>query len=107
MSATDRIDARLGKAEVLDLAFPDQVLYGSCDVFNGHVRVDAVLVEQIDSVDLETFERRFRGTFYVLSAAVQAASRSPSLDRYRSRTWLRSPPDREREPALRPRALRS
>ena len=41
---------RLGQAEVPDLAGPDQLLDGAGDVLDRHVRVDAVLVEQVDVV---------------------------------------------------------
>ena len=43
--AADRLHAGFGQAEVLDLAFLDQVLHRSRHVFDRHVRVDAVLVE--------------------------------------------------------------
>ena len=44
-------DTGLGKAEVLHLALRDQLLDGAGDVLDRHVRVDAVLVEQVDRVD--------------------------------------------------------
>ena len=47
--APDRLHARFGKAEVLDLACLDQVLHRAGDVLDRHVRVDAVLVEEIDA----------------------------------------------------------
>jgi hypothetical protein len=43
--ATDGLHSRFGKAEVLDLALPNQVLHRSGDVFDGHARVDAMLIE--------------------------------------------------------------
>jgi hypothetical protein len=49
MGATNRIGASLGHAEMLDLALGDQVLDGPGDVFDGDVRVHAVLVEQVDA----------------------------------------------------------
>ena len=52
MGAADGLRAGLGQAEVLDLAFPDQVLHRARDVLDRHVRVDAVLVEQVDGVGL-------------------------------------------------------
>ena len=57
MGSPDRLHARLGKAEVLDLALPDQVLHRARDVLDGHVRIDAVLIEQIDAIGLEPLER--------------------------------------------------
>ena len=44
---------RLGQAEVLDLALLDQVLHRAGHVLDRHVRVDAVLIEQVDRVDLQ------------------------------------------------------
>ena len=50
MGAADCLDACLREAEVLDLALVDQLLDGPGDVLDRDVRVDAVLVEQIDAV---------------------------------------------------------
>ena len=52
VGATDRLHSCFRKAEVLHLAFPNQVLHRSRHVFDGHVRVNAVLIEQIDGLDL-------------------------------------------------------
>ena len=49
--------ARFGQAEMLDLALPDQVLHGARDVFDRNVRVDAVLIEQVDDIGPEPLER--------------------------------------------------
>ena len=48
MRAADRLHAGLGEAEVLDLALGDQLLDRAGDLFDRHVRVDAVLVEEVD-----------------------------------------------------------
>src|ERR1039457_2697776 len=42
--ATDGLHSGFGKAEVLDLAFLNQVLHGSSDVFNRHGRVNPMLI---------------------------------------------------------------
>ena len=68
----DRLDARLGEAEVLDLARLDQLLDRSRHVLDRHVRVDAVLIEQVDDVDPEPLERGLDGLLDVLRPAVQA-----------------------------------
>ncbi len=47
--AADRLHARFGKAEVLHLACLNQFLHRSRHVFDRHVRVNAVLIEQIDA----------------------------------------------------------
>src|SRR5579884_3858169 len=57
VGATDGLYASLGKAEVLDLAFLDKFLHGSGDVFDGHIRIDAVLIEKIDHISLQALER--------------------------------------------------
>ena len=59
------------RSEVLHLAFPNQVLYRSRHVFNGHVRIDAMLIEQIDGVDLEPSQRALDRLSDVLRPTVQ------------------------------------
>ena len=50
VGAADRGGARLGQPEVPHLARGDQLADGPGDVLDGHVRVDAVLVEEVDHV---------------------------------------------------------
>ena len=50
----------------------DQLADGAGDVLDGHVRVDAVLVEQVDRVDPEARERPLRGAADLLRARVHA-----------------------------------
>ena len=57
---------------MLHLAFLDQVLHRSSDVFDWHVRVNTVLIEEIDGIDLEPLERALGGLLDVLWPAVQA-----------------------------------
>jgi hypothetical protein len=66
------LHSRFGKAEVPDLALLDQLLHRPPDVFDRHVRIDTVLIEQIDRVDLEPLERGLRDLLDVLRPAVQA-----------------------------------
>src|SRR5207253_7130927 len=54
------------------LSFLDQVLDRSSHLFDWHVRVDAVLIEEIDGVDLESLERALGGRLYVLWPADEA-----------------------------------
>jgi hypothetical protein len=56
VSASDRLRARFRKAEVLDFALLDKVLHRPCYVLDRHVRINAVLIEQIDSIDLQPLE---------------------------------------------------
>ena len=79
--AADRLHAGLREAEVLDLALADQVLHGAGDVLDRHVRVDAVLIEEVDAVDLEPLERAVGDLLDVLGPAVQADRLGPPSDR--------------------------
>jgi hypothetical protein len=72
VGATDRLGTRFGKAEVPDLALLNQLLDGACHIFDGHLRIDTVLVEQIDHVGLESLERRLGDLLDVLRPTVEA-----------------------------------
>jgi hypothetical protein len=54
----------------VDLAFLDRVLQRAGDVFDRHVRVDMMLIEQVDVVSLQADERRFGDGANVRRAAV-------------------------------------
>src|SRR5271166_1666050 len=71
--ATDCLGAGLGKAEVLDLASADKVLHRARDIFDRHVRIDAVLIEKIDDVGFQPPERSLRHLPDVVRTAVEAA----------------------------------
>ena len=64
---------------MLDLALLDQLLDGAGDVFDRHVRVDAMLVEQIDTIGLQALQRGLDDGANTLGPAVQALTASPSL----------------------------
>ena len=66
--AANRLHARFGKAEVLHFALLDQVLHRTRHVLDGHIRVDAVLIEQIDDVGLQPLERSLGDLLDVLRA---------------------------------------
>src|SRR5260370_35507398 len=55
--ATDGLHAGFREPEVLHLALLDEVFHGSGAVFDRHVGIYAVLVEQIDNIGLEALER--------------------------------------------------
>src|SRR5271165_486961 len=57
MCAPQCLRSRFGKTEILDLSFLNQVLDRSGDVFDWHVRVNTVLIEQIDAVHPEALKR--------------------------------------------------
>ena len=71
--ATNRLRAGLRQPEVPDLALLNQLLHRSRDVLDGHVRIDAVLIEQVDRLDLEPPERSLGDFPDVRRPAVQAA----------------------------------
>ena len=73
MGAADGLRARFGEAEVLDLALLDQLLHRPGHVFDRHVGVDAVLIEQIDDVGLQPLERGLGDLLDMLRPAVEAA----------------------------------
>ena len=64
---------------MLDLAFPNQVLHRSGHVFDRHVRIDTVLIEQIDGLDPEPLQRAFDSLFDVFRPAVQARRTGPPI----------------------------
>ena len=57
----------------------DQFLHRAGDVFDRHVRVDAVLIEQIDHIGLEALERGLGDLLDVLRPAVQARRSGPRI----------------------------
>ena len=56
MGATDIRDARLRQTEMQHLALLNEVFDRSGDVFHRHLRVNAVLVEQIDVVGAQALQ---------------------------------------------------
>ena len=52
VGATDRSHGSFREAEVLDLAFSDQVSDRPRHVFDRHVRIDAMLVEEVETSTL-------------------------------------------------------
>jgi hypothetical protein len=70
--ATDRLHSCFRKAEVLDLTLLNQFLYRSCHVFDWHVWINPVLIEQVDCLNLEPFDRALDGLLDVLRSAIQA-----------------------------------
>src|SRR4029453_3256668 len=71
--ATDGLHARFRQAEVRDLPFPDQVFHGSCDIFDWEVPADTILIEKIDSIRSDPFERSLGNFFDVCGPATESA----------------------------------
>jgi len=55
-----------------DLAGRDQILHRARDVFDGNVRIDAVLIVEVDHLDAETLERFIGDLPDMFGAAVEA-----------------------------------
>ena len=85
MCATDGLRASFRKAEVLNLPLLNQVLHGSRDVFDRHVRVNTVLVEEVDGINLESLQRGLGDVLDVIRPTVDARKRinvEPELGGY-------------------------
>ena len=78
------------RPKCLTLPCLNQILHRSGDVFDRHVRVNPMLIEQVDDIHLEPLERALDGLLDVLRPAVQA--RRPFIPRG-SKSGLRSNPN--------------
>ena len=72
MGAAERLDARLRQAEVPDLALGDQVVDGAGHILDRHVRIDPVLVKEVDRLDAEALQRAVDRLADALGPAVDA-----------------------------------
>src|SRR5262249_49713164 len=72
MCPTNCLCARFRETEVLHLAFLNETLHSTRNIFDGNTQVDPMLVEQIDGIDRETLERFFCNLFDVVRSAVQS-----------------------------------
>src|SRR3954454_6614238 len=69
----DRLGAGLGQSDMAHLAFGDQLAQRADRLFDGRVRVDAVLVVEVDVVGAEPLERAFDRGLHIVGAAVDDA----------------------------------
>ncbi len=53
VGTADGIDAGLGQTEVAHFPLADQILYCAGHLFHRHLGIDAVLIEEIDDIDVE------------------------------------------------------
>ena len=79
MRPANRLYARLGKSEVLHLARLNQFLHRAGNVFYGHVGVNPMLIQQVDALHPEPFERSFHGLLDVLGLAIHACRSRPII----------------------------
>ena len=73
MRAADGLHAGLGQPEVLYFALADQVFHRPGHVFDGHIEVNPVLIEQVNGLDFEPFEGGVNDLPDVLGLAVECA----------------------------------
>ena len=59
MSAADRFSVCFGESKVPDLAFLDQIPHCSGNLFDWHIGIDPVLIEQVNGVNPQAPERCF------------------------------------------------
>src|SRR5262245_13482103 len=69
--ATNRLRSRFRKTEMLNLTFLNQRLHCSRHIFNWHVRINTVLIKQIDDLDPESLETAFSDMLDVLWPTIQ------------------------------------
>src|SRR5260370_40224350 len=72
VGATDRLHSCFRKPEMLYLPFLNQILDRPSNIFDSHVRVNPMLIEEIDVVGLQSLERRFGDLLDVLGPAIHA-----------------------------------
>ena len=70
----NRGDSRFREAEVLDPALLDRLLDRPCYVLDRYRRIDAMLLKQIDHIDLQVPERGFCDGLDVLWTAVETGA---------------------------------
>src|SRR5271165_4005011 len=75
MCAADGLCSRFGEAEVLHFAFANQVLHRSGYVLNRHVRINAVLIEQVNDIGSKTLKRSLGHLLDVFRLAIEARKR--------------------------------
>ena len=93
VGAADRVDPGLGQPDVADLALGDQFGDGADGVLDRGVRVDPVLVVQVDVVGVEPSQRAFNGGADAGRAAVECA-RGRRRRARSCRTWWPARPRR-------------
>ena len=71
MGSPNRLGACLRQSKMLHLAFLDQVLDGSSNIFNGNPVIHAMLVEQVDDIGLQALQRSSGNLLDVFGTAVQ------------------------------------
>ena len=76
MGAADALRASFGHSEVLHFAFADQVSYCSRNIFDRNFRVDTMLIQQVNCIDLQPVQGSLRNLPDSLGAAVEPLRRN-------------------------------
>src|SRR5882724_5742306 len=71
MGTPDRLRSGFRQPEMPDFACVDQVFHRTGDLLDGDVRIDPVLIEQVDAVGPESLERGLGDLSDVVRAAVE------------------------------------
>ena len=79
VGAADRRCVGLRKPEALHLARLNQLLHGAGDVFDGHTRIDSVLIKEIDGLYPKSLERLLGDPFYLFRPAIEPGLRARAL----------------------------
>ena len=75
----NRLNPGFRQAEVFDLALGNQFLDRSCHVLDRHVRIDAVLIEEIDVIGPQTLQASVGHPLDMLGPAIGSATALASL----------------------------
>src|ERR1700726_3534127 len=76
MRLTDRIRASLGQTEVAHFSCLNEGLYRSGNILHGNVRINTVLVEEVDPIGTQALERLVGDLADALRAAVRPFGRN-------------------------------
>ncbi len=79
MSPTQRLGTGFRQPEMQHLALRDQVLDCTCNVFDGDLWIDAVLVYEVDPIGAPPLQHRLDGPANVLGATIQATHHATSI----------------------------
>jgi hypothetical protein len=89
VGTADGFRSSLGQSEVADLALPHQIGHGPDRLLDWHLRVDAVLVVQVDDVNLEPLQTGFTGLTHIVGSAIHALARfGPYLSEFGGKNHL-------------------
>src|SRR5579875_3687386 len=75
MSTPNRLDTRFRKTEVFDLTSLNQLLDCPRNILDRHIWINPVLIEEINSLNLQALKRALNGLLNMLRTAIQASQR--------------------------------